>query len=602
MGRDNIDGNETISESKTAESVSSADEAANGAVMPSPKRQTLVSLYKEFRSSGLSKMDSAFNAVYICQTNRFCSRTVDVNNVGNGFFAHPKGWFKEREERVRRASGTKTLRTMDLAAKLLSPFSRSVESVKVRSGFFFDNSIVTLKNVARSFKKAVPICLIAVCTALLCTTVYIDSEKSTVIEFSVDGVPVGQVASVKTVYEALDRVNSRISSITGQTFSFPYEISYSLKNTAKSHCLDLNGVCDILGEYVDGYTVEGYGLYIDSELIAVMNSRDDILNVLETVKSEHMKLTGETEDIANKIDIRYQEYSPKDVTTKEELLSMFSIEDTAEEEQEAQPRQALLAVPVSPTTLSLSGATTEFREMIESMGSSLHESGSSAIVLDFEVFYEETVREAVPYETEYVKDELLFKGQEVVKTAGRNGTADNTYKVKYVEGKETGRELIEQRIIKQPGTRVIRVGTRELPELLTVKENCGRYMINPVPAARVSSYYGWRVLNGSRNFHYGLDLAAMIGTPIYAAASGEVIYAGYNSSYGNHIKIRHADGLVTLYAHCSELFVKTGDTVAQADEIGLVGSTGNSTGYHCHFEVYEDDVRKDPEKYIYSMD
>lgn len=599
MGRDNIDGNETISESTATETAEAADKAANGEVMPSPKRQKLISLYKEFRSSGLSKMDSAFNAVYICQTNRFCSRTVDVNNVGKGFFAHPKGWFKEREERVRRASGTKTLRTMELAAKLLAPFSRSVESVKVRSGFFFDNSVVTIKNVAGSFKKAVPICLIAVCVALLGTAVYIDSEKSTVIEFSVDGVPVGQVASVKTVDEALNRVNSKISSITGQTFSFPYEISYTLKNTAKAHCLDLNGVCDILGGYVDGYTVEGYGLYIDSELIAVMDNRDDILDVLETVKTEHMKLTGETEDIANKIDIRYQEYSPKDVTTKDELLSMFSIENTAENEQTVQPTQALLAVPVSPTTLSLSGATDEFREMIES---SLPENESNAIVLDFEVFYEETVREAVPYETEYVKDDLLFKGQEVIKTAGRNGTADNTYKVKYIEGVESGRELLEQRVIKEPRTRVVRVGTRELPELLTIKENGGRYMINPVPAARVSSHYGWRVLRGVRSFHYGLDLAAMIGTPVYAAASGEVIYAGYNASYGNHVKIRHADGLVTLYGHCSELFVKTGDTVSQADEIGLVGSTGNSTGYHCHFEVYEDDERKDPEKYIYSLD
>lgn len=576
----------------------SAELSRDTEAMPIIKRQTFPTLYKDFRQSGLSKLDSAFNALYICQTNRLCSRTVTVNNVGNGFFNHPAGWFKEREERVRRATRTRTLKLLELAAKVLACFSRSVESVHIRSGFFFDNSSVTLKNVMGSFKKLLPAGLAIACSALLIASVYINSEKSTVVEFSVNGVPAGQVASVTTVDKALDRVNSEISSITGETFSFPCEISYELKNTDKARCLDINGVYDVLSQYTDEYTAEGYGLYIDSRLIAVLDNRDDILGVLEKVKGEHMKLTGEEEDIANKIDIRYQEYSPSDFTTSEALLSMFSM-DTPDETVAETAERALLAVPTAPTTLSLEAATPEFREMMES---ALTENGNKAIVLDFEVVYEETVREKVPYDTEYVKDGMLFEGQEVIVTLGREGTADNTYKVKYINGEETGRELIEQSFIKLPRTAVVKVGTRVLPEKLDEKERGDKYMINPVPAARVSSHFGWRVLRGISDYHEGLDLAAYKGTPIYAAASGEVIYAGYNNSYGNHIKIRHPDGLITLYAHCSELLVETGDTVSQADEIGLVGSTGNSTGYHCHFEVYKDGVRIDPEDYIYSMD
>lgn len=561
------------------------------------KRQTFLSMYKDFRKSGLSKLDSAFNALYISQTNRLCSRTVSVNDVGDGFFKHPAGWFKEKEERVRRATHTRSLRFLNFTARFLSHFSSSVEPIRVRSGFFFDNSVVTLKNVRRVFKKALPSLLAIACSAVLITAVYINTEKDTVIEFSVNGTPIGEVASAKTVETALNRVNSEISLITGETFSFPFEISYSLKNTDKARCLDINEVYDRLSEYTEEYTEEGYGLYIDSRLIAVLDSRDDIMSVLDKVKGEHMKLTGENEDIANKIDIKYQEYSPSDFTTPEALMSMFSVEQSQEEEPTI--TKALLAVPTSPSTLSLEAATPEFREKMEM---ALEENNGNAIVLDFEVFYEETVRESVPYETEYREDSTLFEGQEVVIVSGKTGTADNTYKVKYINGEETGRELIEQSIIREPRTSVVKVGTRVIPEKMDEDERGSKYMINPVPAALVTSHFGWRVLRGRSDHHDGLDLAAPKGTPIYAAASGEVIYAGYNGSYGNYIKIRHPDGLVTLYAHCSELFVKTGDTVSQADEIALVGSTGNSTGYHCHLEVYDDGVRVDPEKFIYSMD
>lgn len=86
--------------------------------------------------------------------------------------------------------------------------------------------------------------------------------------------------------------------------------------------------------------------------------------------------------------------------------------------------------------------------------------------------------------------------------------------------------------------------------------------------------------------HRGIDIAGPIGTPIMAAASGEVINAGWNSGgYGNLVKIRHADGSVTLYAHNSRILVRTGQVVAQGQQISEMGSTGRSTGPHLHFEI-----------------
>ncbi len=86
--------------------------------------------------------------------------------------------------------------------------------------------------------------------------------------------------------------------------------------------------------------------------------------------------------------------------------------------------------------------------------------------------------------------------------------------------------------------------------------------------------------------HRGIDIAGPIGTPIMAAASGEVINAGWNSGgYGNLVKIRHADGSVTLYAHNSRILVRTGQLVTQGQQISEMGSTGRSTGPHLHFEI-----------------
>lgn len=99
--------------------------------------------------------------------------------------------------------------------------------------------------------------------------------------------------------------------------------------------------------------------------------------------------------------------------------------------------------------------------------------------------------------------------------------------------------------------------------------------------------------------HSGLDIAAKKGTNIKAAAGGTVIFAGYSGAYGNVVKISHGSGIKTYYAHCSKLYVKTGDTVSAGDVIAAVGSTGRSTGNHLHFEVVKNGVSVNPQNYLY---
>lgn len=106
----------------------------------------------------------------------------------------------------------------------------------------------------------------------------------------------------------------------------------------------------------------------------------------------------------------------------------------------------------------------------------------------------------------------------------------------------------------------------------------------------ITSLFGWRThpIFGDRRFHTGTDLGAPEGTPVVATQNGEVQVAEYLGGYGLTVILRHADGaLETRYAHLSRLLVRPGETVAQGDVIGLVGSTGNSTGPHLHFELRE---------------
>lgn len=116
-------------------------------------------------------------------------------------------------------------------------------------------------------------------------------------------------------------------------------------------------------------------------------------------------------------------------------------------------------------------------------------------------------------------------------------------------------------------------------------------------AGRISSIYTPHRMHpilGRYAPHYGLDLAAPYGTPIHVTADGVVIAVVNSPSYGLGVDVRHADGYITRYAHASKLLVVVGESVHQGDVIAYVGSTGLSTGPHCHYEIFHNGWSVDP--------
>lgn len=118
----------------------------------------------------------------------------------------------------------------------------------------------------------------------------------------------------------------------------------------------------------------------------------------------------------------------------------------------------------------------------------------------------------------------------------------------------------------------------------------------PVSGYTITSEYGWRTdpFTKKKDFHTGIDLAVIQGTPIYPVLSGIVQKTAYNSSYGNYVLIVHENGVATKYCHMQYTFVRQGEKVTQQDILGTVGQTGAATGPHLHFELLYNDKRYNP--------
>lgn len=122
----------------------------------------------------------------------------------------------------------------------------------------------------------------------------------------------------------------------------------------------------------------------------------------------------------------------------------------------------------------------------------------------------------------------------------------------------------------------------------------------PLPEATVTSSFGMRKnpVTGRLLFHKGIDLAAPRGTPVYACSAGTVVFRGSDPIYGNYIIIRHDGSRESLYGHLSSIKIELHEKVKSGTIVGTVGSTGQSTGPHLHFEIHENGVPKNPAGFI----
>ncbi len=201
-----------------------------------------------------------------------------------------------------------------------------------------------------------------------------------------------------------------------------------------------------------------------------------------------------------------------------------------------------------------------------------------------------TQDKTVAFGTKKVYTTAKAKGYSQVTAAGVEGVTRETVLVERLDGEVYSETVLSQEVISEPVQEVITVGTGKASSSNAVSSG----FIFPISKGkyRISSYFG-----DGRN-HKGIDICADKGVSIYVVASGTVEYSGFDGTFGYTVIVNHGNGVKTRYAHASALYVSKGQSVTQGDIIAAVGSTGNSTGNHLHFEVIVNGTRVNPAPYI----
>ncbi|MCI8818356.1 MAG: peptidoglycan DD-metalloendopeptidase family protein [Oscillibacter sp.] len=219
---------------------------------------------------------------------------------------------------------------------------------------------------------------------------------------------------------------------------------------------------------------------------------------------------------------------------------------------------------------------------------------ASVPYLTMTVVQQERYVDNVAFDVEYTDSADIYVGDYRVTSAGQYGAADTVANVTYINGQETERTVLSSVTLREPVTEHRLQGTK--PKPITAASGTFRWPTT----GRISSRFGGRSSPGgigSTN-HKGIDIAVPYRTPIYAADGGTVTYAGWMGGYGYLVQIDHGNGYVTRYGHNSSLTVSVGQKVYKGQQIARAGSTGNSTGNHCHFEVRYNGVAKNPLNYL----
>lgn len=358
------------------------------------------------------------------------------------------------------------------------------------------------------------------------------------------------------------------------------------------------------------YWTNGYEVIINGNSIGIAESELAVTSMLAAVNNELTDEYGENAAISPDIQLRAKLVSAEKLISDSDLhdsiaavseqmtdavrisidgLSSVCVKDTESAEQSIQ--QVIY-------TLGEEGGISNIVQLIgysqtlapESSIVTADDACAYFIENDLLTVYteivEETTESYIPIPTEY-NDETLYEGVKVTTDDGQNGITKVTTTSSYVNGELTG-TIVEKEITDYGIPASVAVGTKPRPEGV----GTGSF-ITPAKG-RLSSQFGARW----GRTHNGVDIAADVGTPVYASDDGIVTCSKYQASFGNLVTIDHGNGYVTYYAHNSELLVSEGATVHKGQLIAKVGSTGNSTGPHCHFEIRYNGVPQNPLDYL----
>lgn len=413
-------------------------------------------------------------------------------------------------------------------------------------------------------------------------------------EYAYNGRTLGIVKEQRDVLEILEMVSEELSLEYGSSIVIDPETDITFKPVI-SYGKDIDDADTVLRRftYMGDIQAQAYAIVVDGERIATVESEKIAQDVLDSIKAMYTKDSdAEYEYVGFAEDVKIEPYN----TT----LANVSSKSAALKKIKSGGQQKVTYTVKSGDTLygicdKLGVSLAELKKMNPKIKDTmtLHVGDKFVTQQEIPLITVETVEvsvfaEAVDYKTVTKESSKYYKGETVVTQAGKKGKARVTARLTKHNGVTVDREDLSVETIKKPVNKIVVKGTKAVP----AKKGTGTFM-RPV---NVGVYAGYGMRWG--RMHYGLDYAAPTGTPIYAADGGTVISAGWSGAYGYTIVIDHGANKKTLYAHCSRLFVSAGTKVYKGQHIAAVGSTGRSTGPHCHFEIFINGVNVNPSYYV----
>ena len=410
-----------------------------------------------------------------------------------------------------------------------------------------------------------------------------------------DGEVIGAVESQSTAEAARSRLERITTRTLGESFTIDDSlIQYSSGLLKRQDVVDGDTFEEDLSEEI-GLVTPAYCLYVDGERIGATPYEGALEELMEQMKASVTNADTVSCSFAEDVEVKQEYVSTDEIMNLGYLAEILYSTKTAEVTYEVKKGDTWSEIAeehglTSKELLALNpGYDTNKLQIGEVLTLS-----ASVPYLTMTVVQRERYVDEVMYDIEYTDTANLYKGDYKVTSAGQYGAADVVATVTYVNGEETERTVLSSVTLREPVTEQRLRGTKARPTW----HPTGTFRW-PV-SGRITSYFGGRKSPGgigSTN-HKGIDIAAPKGTPVYAADGGTVTYSGWMSGYGYLVRIDHGNGYVTYYGHNSSLTVSVGQHVYKGQQIARVGSTGNSTGNHCHFEIRYNGVAKNPLNYL----
>ena len=420
-------------------------------------------------------------------------------------------------------------------------------------------------------------------------------SSMTAYEYMYNGKTLGVVKDQQEVYAIVDAIGNKLTYAYGaevtidkeENLSFKRVIGWNLKTDDPEEILDTF-------TYMSDMNANAYAITVDGKQVALLDTKATAKALLQTIKDKYSAKSDTVEyksvGFAEDVKLVEVETKIKDIQSEEIALDYMLTGAVEKKVHVVQSGQTFgeIAKSYGLKSKELAAANPDVQPDKLQIGQELV-LNQICPVLTVQTTEVATYNAKIDYDITYQETSTLYKGEQTVKSNGVNGQKKVVAEIVRENGIEVARTEISSEVLSAPVSQVVLKGTKPVPPLI----GTGTY-VYPVRGGTLSSRFGSRW----GRMHYGIDLAAPTGTWIYASDGGTVISSGWESGLGKCIRISHGGNRVTVYGHCSKLLVSAGDKVFQGQHIGNVGSTGNSTGPHCHFEVRINGVAKNPLNYL----